>query len=73
MDKTKQRQAFGSPASHHLFATKAQDKYLFQRSCLHAQLHVCVEALDLETENRNQELSWPPDITATMESNIFGH
>lgn len=39
----------------------------------HMDLHVCVEALDLETEDLSQELSWPPDIAVTIESKIFGH
>lgn len=51
MDKTKQRQLFSSPVSNHSFAIKAQDKCLFQRSCLHAYVCVYVEALDLEMEN----------------------
>lgn len=50
MDKTRQRQLFSSPVSNRSFAIKAQDKCLFQRSCLHVYVHVYVEALDVEME-----------------------
>lgn len=71
MDKTKQRQPLGSIVSHHSFDTKAQDKSFFQRSFVHANMHVCGEALDFEKEN--QELSWLPNITATTKSNTLNH
>lgn len=72
MDKIKHRQPLGPPVSHHSLDTKAQNNFFFPEVVFPCP-DTCLWGSFRPLEKENQELSWLPDITATMTGNIFGH